>query len=118
MLQVRPGGVILGVDDPTWQGIIADLFPGVVLPEPDYTYLHRAVREVCAGAGLRANNYFMDKVQQVYETMRVRHGFMLIGNPIGGKTVALRTLAKALAIMNDRVSQAQILQNNYSFLYN
>lgn len=82
---------------------MADLFPGVVLPEPDYTYLHRAIREVCAGAGLRANTYFMDKVQQVYETMRVRHGFMLIGNPIGGKTVALRTLSKALAIMNERV---------------
>ncbi|XP_069175792.1 dynein axonemal heavy chain 7 isoform X4 [Procambarus clarkii] len=92
----------LAHDLPLFEGIIADLFPGVVLPEPDYTYLHRAVREVCAGAGLRANNYFMDKVQQVYETMRVRHGFMLIGNPIGGKTVALRTLAKALAIMNDR----------------
>ncbi|XP_069937528.1 dynein axonemal heavy chain 7-like, partial [Cherax quadricarinatus] len=92
----------LAHDLPLFEGIIADLFPGVVLPEPDYTYLRRAVREVCAGAGLRANDYFMDKVQQVYETMRVRHGFMLIGNPIGGKTVALRTLAKALAIMNDR----------------
>lgn len=76
----------------------------MVLPQPDYTFLHKAVKEVCAGAGLRANNYFMDKIQQVYETMRVRHGFMLIGNPIGGKTVALRTLAKALGIMNDRVS--------------
>lgn len=60
---------------------------------------------MCSGAELRANNYFMDKVQQVYETMRVRHGFMLIGNPIGGKTVALRTLAKALGIMNDRVGR-------------
>lgn len=76
----------------------------MVLPEPDYTFLFKAVREVCSGAGLRANNYFMDKIQQVYETMRVRHGFMLVGNPIGGKTVALRTLAKALGIMNDRVS--------------
>ncbi|KAK3894851.1 hypothetical protein Pcinc_001424 [Petrolisthes cinctipes] len=92
----------LAHDLPLFEGIIADLFPGVVLPQPDYTFLHRAVREVCSGAGLRANNYFMDKVQQVYETMRVRHGFMLIGNPIGGKTVALRTLAKALSIMNDR----------------
>ena len=83
----------------------------MVLPEPDYTFLHKAVKEVCAGAGLRANNYFMDKIQQVYETMRVRHGFMLIGNPIGGKTVALRTLAKALGIMNDRVSDSDALLN-------
>ncbi|XP_063845652.1 dynein axonemal heavy chain 7-like isoform X5 [Scylla paramamosain] len=92
----------LAHDLPLFEGIIADLFPGVVLPEPDYTFLHKAVKEVCAAAGLRANNYFMDKIQQVYETMRVRHGFMLIGNPIGGKTVALRCLAKALGIMNDR----------------
>ncbi|XP_037775624.1 dynein heavy chain 7, axonemal-like [Penaeus monodon] len=92
----------LAHDLPLFEGIIADLFPGVVLPQPDYTCLHRAIREVCSGAGLRANDYFLDKVQQVYETMRVRHGFMLIGNPIGGKTVALRTLSQALGIMNER----------------
>lgn len=68
---------------------------------------------MCTGAELRANNYFMDKVQQVYETMRVRHGFMLIGNPIGGKTVALRTLAKALGIMNDRVGRFRIQVQYY-----
>ncbi|XP_063594554.1 LOW QUALITY PROTEIN: dynein axonemal heavy chain 7-like [Penaeus indicus] len=92
----------LAHDLPLFEGIIADLFPGVVLPQPDYTCLHRAIREVCSGASLRANDYFLDKVQQVYETMRVRHGFMLIGNPIGGKTVALRTLSQALGIMNER----------------
>ncbi|CAL4086129.1 unnamed protein product, partial [Meganyctiphanes norvegica] len=92
----------LAHDLPLFQGIISDLFPGVVLPDPDYSALNTAIKEVCVADGLRANDYFLTKIQQVYETMRVRHGFMLIGNSFGGKTVALRTLAKALTIMNER----------------
>ena len=55
--------------------------------------------------GLRANDYFVEKVEQVYETLKVRHGFMLIGNPIGGKTVALKALGQALGLMFERVSK-------------
>ncbi|XP_076039498.1 dynein axonemal heavy chain 7-like [Oratosquilla oratoria] len=92
----------LAHDLPLFEGIIADLFPDVVLPDPDYTCLKRALKETCASMGLRACDYFVDKVLEVYETMRVRHGFMVIGNSIGGKTVALRALAQTLGIMNER----------------
>ncbi|RMX56942.1 hypothetical protein pdam_00011068, partial [Pocillopora damicornis] len=86
----------LSQDLPLFEGIVSDLFPGITLPSPDHGVLEEALRQNSVKMGLQAVPWFVEKVVQVYEMMLVRHGFMIVGDPIGGKTSAWKVLSAAL----------------------
>uniref|UniRef100_A0A803VXK8 Dynein axonemal heavy chain 3 n=1 Tax=Ficedula albicollis TaxID=59894 RepID=A0A803VXK8_FICAL len=87
----------LSQDVPLFQGIISDLFPGVVLPTPDYDLFIKALTENIEKLNLQPVPWFIGKIIQVYEMMLVRHGFMIVGDPLSGKTSSYKVLAGALA---------------------
>ncbi|XP_037621211.1 dynein heavy chain 6, axonemal [Sebastes umbrosus] len=81
-------------------GILSDLFPGVSIPDHDYGVLHTTILESLVKRNLQPLASMTKKVIQLYETMLVRHGVMLVGPTGGGKTTVYTILADTLETLH------------------
>ena len=98
-------------DLPLFRGITSDLFPGVELPTADHGALIPTIDEICwSGAvvapgreyKLEPLGSFTLKIVQLYEMVLVRHGVMIVGQTLSGKTSAIHTLASAMTKCAER----------------
>ena len=89
----------LAHDLPLFEGIISDLFPGVKKPEADYARLLGALHKACGLMAIQPTDSFLFKTIQLYETTLVRHGLMIVGPTMGGKTCCYKVLAKAMNLL-------------------
>jgi dynein heavy chain len=80
------------------------LFPGVERPVIDYGELFSSIKETCSlpEFNLEAVEVFLSKIIQLYDTIQVRHGLMLVGPTGGGKTEAYRVLKTSLTKLEHR----------------
>jgi dynein heavy chain len=92
----------LSPDVPLFAGITSDLFPGVSIDPPDRDNMKNAFTDCCAKAGLMPEDYFWDKIVQIYDMMVVRHGFMIVGLPFSGKSSAWKMLGEMLGLLSER----------------
>ncbi len=83
-------------DLPLFENIIMDLFPGVQKPEVNYGRLEQAIVTQCGVRNLQPSKPFMEKVFQLYDTIQVRHGLMLVGPTGGGKTQVYKVLSQSM----------------------
>ncbi|XP_011502202.1 PREDICTED: dynein heavy chain 3, axonemal [Ceratosolen solmsi marchali] len=86
----------LAQDLPLFAGIYSDLFPGVNLPTPDRDELLELIKIELIKKNLQPTPWYLDKIIQIYEMILVRHGLMIVGDTLAGKTSAYQSLANAL----------------------
>ena len=71
-------------DVPLFMAIIQDLFPGKEIPTVDYGRLQSAIERELQQAKLQVVPAYVSKIIQLFETMLVRHGVMLVGLTLTG----------------------------------
>lgn len=86
-------------DLPLFNNIISDLFPSVEEKELDYTKLVASIQAVCEKKKLK--DTLIPKAIELYETINVRHGVMLVGPAGCGKTQTYECLAGALTKLHN-----------------
>jgi dynein heavy chain len=89
----------LAHDLPLFDGILSDLFPGIVRPPFDYGPLITSLKTAIVSNGLQPVPIFIKKNIELYEMICVRHGLMVVGPTGGGKSENIRTLARALSAL-------------------
>jgi dynein heavy chain len=62
-----------------FEAILADLFPGTQLSQPDQQQLTTALHSACGQLGLQPEAPFLAKAAQLHDTLGVRFGVMLVG---------------------------------------
>ena len=82
---------------PLPQPSLQDLFPGVTIPNVDYGTLQSAIERQLTLSGKQPIKTYVEKVIQLFETMPVRHGVMVVGSTLTGKTTCHETLGNALS---------------------
>ncbi|KAK9888347.1 hypothetical protein WA026_000602 [Henosepilachna vigintioctopunctata] len=90
----------LAQDVPLFEGIFSDLFPGVEIPKFERGDLINHLKKELIRKNLQPTPWFVEKVMQIYEMILVRHGLMIVGRPMGGKTMAYQSLGDALGVLN------------------
>eukprot|EP01116_Phalansterium_solitarium_P008654 TRINITY_DN225_c0_g1_i6.p1 TRINITY_DN225_c0_g1~~TRINITY_DN225_c0_g1_i6.p1 ORF type:complete len:4288 (+),score=2116.54 TRINITY_DN225_c0_g1_i6:207-13070(+) len=106
----------LADDIPLFNGIISDLFPGVVPTMPDVSILSGALEDTCRKLNLQPVPDFITKCLQLYAMTQVRHGIMLVGETLAGKSTCMQVLAAAQTSLREggspRYNSVEILRCN------
>lgn len=82
-------------DAPLFLALIQDLFPTLDCPRVRYPKFNDAVELCLEKKQYTINETQIDKVVQLYETMKTRHTTMVVGPTGGGKSVVIEALCDA-----------------------
>ena len=90
---------LVSVDIPLFDGIIHDVFPDVSCAKELSPKLEKMLESAYKQLGMQPMKQYLLKCNEIFETTLVRHGIMFVGGPMGGKSVAWKSLQIALNSM-------------------
>ncbi|CDJ49023.1 hypothetical protein EBH_0056020 [Eimeria brunetti] len=82
--------------------LVKDLFPEAELAESESETLREALEAIIEKNGWTKVEHQATKAQQLYQCMRTRHGNMLVGSTLSGKSTVLSMLEQALTHLNSQ----------------
>ena len=100
-------------DIPLFLGITSDLFPSIELPKPDYGNFMVALKDKCTENNLKVKDAYLEKCIQLYETLCVRHGLMLVGKAFSGKSQVIKTLQQSITSLKDKDPMGEVVETFY-----
>jgi dynein heavy chain len=89
-------------DLPLFENIISDLFPGVERPAQEYGDLLSQLKKSSDFYNVQLVPNFELKIIQLYDTIQVRHGLMIVGPTGGGKTMNYKVLQHAMSTLHEQ----------------
>ena len=98
-------------DIPLFESIVQDLFPNVELPSQNYDELEKEIDISYNALNLQKVPNLTNKLIQLYKTIEVRFGIMIVGATASGKTTCITVLQKTLT--NLALKESQELENEY-----
>lgn len=91
---------LVALDVDIFAKLCGDLFPAVELqPSAEKSPIKSRIERKLKEKNLLAIPWFVEKVLQLYEMLSLRHGIMLIGEPMSGKTTCYQVLMEVLRDM-------------------
>ena len=88
-------------DIPLFMNIIEDLFPNTEKPKNDLDDLMEKIHANIKKNKLQPHPNFVEKIVQLYDTIQVRHGLMIVGPTGGGKSSNWKILQQSISDLND-----------------
>jgi dynein heavy chain len=89
----------VSADLPVFEWITSDLF-AVKLDPPQYTNLFKQMQAAADEKNLQLMEYLKTKLVQLFETIVVRHGLMVVGHALSQKSSCIKILSKAMCSLD------------------
>lgn len=90
----------VGEDIPLFNSLFNDLFPNIEMQEGNNEQFLAAIESEMKKAGLIPKPELIKKVVQLYDSKNTRHGNMLVGTSMSGKSTCWKMLKNALNALN------------------
>ena len=79
------------------QNIVSDVFPNITVPDIiNKNAIFDMIDSRLARRNLFRGSDFVQNIHNIYEALLSRHGIMVVGQPVSGKTTSLRILQDTL----------------------